>query len=375
MGSIGVLQYARFFEVRTISAMAQKLGVPWPPRPLIYVRDLIQTAGHSVAYRSDGVEQPWAVLLCKFSDDLSEPFPRSFYENLFSISGTRTMNLTDFFRDASQRKLDMTGCTVFGWFILDQKRSDYKGRQSPLVNWAKQKASEEHVDLSPFAVIVVSMNVPTDLFGSTGYAVCDDGIWPNGESSLSPSVVGQEMGHGYGLAHSRADGFLTDYGDPWDVMSTLAANMAPSPTMTQLDARGRTVFWIGPMLNAANMSGRGWLNGLRVWNAASSVPQTVILRPLAKPDLPGWIAARISDYFVEFRVKEGWDANIPRPAVLVHRFQGNQSYIMLGTKGNKDLVAGDIFQVGDLGSSPWTTLQVVNIDPDGYTATVQMATG
>ena len=34
-----------------------------------------------------------------------------------------------------------------------------------------------------------------------------------------PSVLGEEMGHVYGLMHSRVDGSDVDYQDPWDGMS------------------------------------------------------------------------------------------------------------------------------------------------------------
>jgi len=388
MSNMGVIQYARFFQAQTISGMAQKLGLTWPPAPAISVRNLIKLAGDMVAKRSDVVKAPWAVLLCKFKDDLSEPFPRSFYENLFTISGAGTMNMTDCFRDASQGKLDVTGSVVFppnGWYVLDKKRSDYKaGMRNDLINWAKQKATENNPKLlDPYPVIVIQMNVPTDLFGQVGAAVGDAGIWEppngNGQCSLSPGIIGQEIGHGYGLDHSRVNGSNEDYKDPWDLMSTLAADMAPSPTLTQVDAKGRTMFWIGPMLNAANMNGRGWLNSLRVWNAAVPVRETITLRPLARPDLPGWIAARIptgfNDFLVEFRVAEGWDANIPRPAVLVHYFLDNQSYIVSGSSGNLDLVAGDTFNFSDLGGgSPSTVkVEVVEIDPASYTATVRIS--
>jgi hypothetical protein len=59
------------------------------------------------------------------------------------------------------------------------------------------------------------MNTPTDLCGWIGgrAALCDPG-------SLQPTALGQEMGHGYGLFHSRVDGSTLDYQDPWDTMST-----------------------------------------------------------------------------------------------------------------------------------------------------------
>ena len=33
------------------------------------------------------IKSSWAVLLCKFSDDSTEPFPRDYYEDLFTATG------------------------------------------------------------------------------------------------------------------------------------------------------------------------------------------------------------------------------------------------------------------------------------------------
>lgn len=311
-------------------------------------------------------KSPWAVLLCKFSDDLTEPFVRSFYEDLFTTSGVGTHNMVDFFRDVSHRRIDVSGTRVFGWYTLPKKRADYKGSgpnpagRDELVNWARQAASDAGVDLTPYVGVVVCMNVQTDLFGGGGRVVCDN-------LSMEPSVLGQEMGHGYGLAHSRADGSTVDYMDHWDVMSTRdSVYMAADPRYTL----------IGPILNAANMAGRGWLDEARVWNAPpTGVDGTVVLRPLVRYDLPGPLAARVGNYLVEFRVKESWDAAIPEPAVLVHRFEDNRSYIMSAIGGRQDLVRGSVFQVGDPGVPflPWTRVEVLGLDPGGYTATLKIA--
>jgi hypothetical protein len=177
--------------------------------------------------------------------------------------------------------------------------------------------------------------------------------------------LGQEMGHGYGLDHSRADSNPgVDYQDPWDIMSTANAYEAPNPKYTS----------VGPLLNAANMAGRGWLNESRVFLAAGPGTVTVTLRPLVRRNLPGLLAARAGIYLVEFRVKEGWDAGIPQPTVLVHRFADNHSYIMSGIDGREDLVAGSVFQVGDPnGNLPWTKVEVLSMDPDGSTATLRLS--
>jgi hypothetical protein len=311
---------------------------------------------------------PWAILLCKFNDDTTEPQPRTFYEKLFTAAGVGSHNMVDFFGDCSHGAIDVSGSRVFGWYTLSQKRSDYvgsgpnwQGRQD-LVNWARQAAANAKDDLTPFFGVVVVTNVPTDLFGGGGpQAVC-------GPGSLEPSVLGQEMGHGYGLAHSRIDGSEDDYRDPWDVMSTWnSCFMTSHPDYTL----------VGPGMNAANMRGRGWLAETRVWSnvAAASFSKTVVLRPLHRRDLPGWLAADLpGGYLVEFRMNEGWDAAIPRPAVLVHYFADNHSYLVNGTAGHPDLVSGDKFEQSSFSLTKTTDLKLIvqAIDPNARTATIQV---
>ena len=120
------------------------------------------------------------------------------------------------------------------------------------------------VDLSKFFGVVVVFNIgAVDTFGGGGHprAVCD-------EHTVKPSILGQEMGHGYGLNHSKRDGSEEEYQDIWDVMSNLSAMTAshtaydligPPPGFTICDYdlgtqvgvfehRGMS---IGPGLNAA----------------------------------------------------------------------------------------------------------------------------
>src|SRR6267143_3105839 len=171
------------------------------------------------------VKSSWAVLRCKFSDDSTEPFTIDYYEDLFTSSGIGSQNMVDFFRDVSHGTLDLSDTRVFGWYNLDKTVSEYgvtgseklKNRGN-LLNWARQAAAANGDDLSQYVSVVVCMNVPTDLFGGGDGVVCDN-------LSTDPRYLGQEMGHFYGLDHSRADTIkpcgddsTVDYKDFWDVM-------------------------------------------------------------------------------------------------------------------------------------------------------------
>lgn len=313
------------------------------------------------------METPWAVLLTKFNDNSSEPFPRGFYEDLFTRTGVGSQNMVDFFRDVSHGTVDLSGSQVFGWLTLDKSSSEYTGSganpagRDELVNWAKQAATKAGYDLSGFFGVVVCLNVPVDLFGvlGQGVAVCNN-------LSMQPSILGQEMGHGYGLDHSRASGSDDDYRDRWDTMSTWdSVYMAPHDRY-QL---------IGPSLNAWNMRGRGWLDESRVWKGGTDgYDETIQLRPLVRRDLPGLLAADLGNgQLVEFRVQEGWDAAIPRPAVLIHHFRENHSYIEATPRGSSDLVQGDTFELGaDTPFTSYRRVEILSIDAPARIATLRL---
>jgi hypothetical protein len=81
-------------------------------------------------------------------------------------------------------------------------------------------------------------------------------------------------------------------------------------------------------------------------------------------------------YVIEFRTTAGWDAAIPRPAILLHYFKDNQSYLLANKDGVNDLSAGDTFEKGDPSSSspmPFTRVEVVSIDAGGQRATIRIS--
>jgi hypothetical protein len=263
----------------------------------------------------------------------------------------------------SHGKLDLSGSKIFGPYTMNARRADYGVTldRNGLLNLAKSTALASGVPLSNFAGVCVSFLGQVDLCGWVGgmAAFCDT-------LSLEPSVLGQEMGHGYGLNHARLNGSTTDYQDPWDVMSTWdSAYMQSNPEFTL----------VGPAINAWNMRGQGWLDETRVWNPPAPVVSEVIqLRPLHRTDLPGFLAAQVGEYLVEFRVPQSWDAAIPRACVLVHRFEDQHSYLMPAASGSKDIVEGDKFASGDptLRSAGYDSVEVIKIDLASLTATIKL---
>lgn len=313
---------------------------------------------------------PWAVILCKFTDSNTEPFPKQYYVDLYSAGGGGSpWNLVRYFDAWSHGAIDLTGSKVFGWYPLDKSLADYnalgQGARKELLKWARAAAAAAGEDLSGFFSVVAVTNVGTDIGGGPSGVVCQGPENPNQRS------LAHEMGHTYGMSHSRKDGSDDDYMDKWDIMS--AAN-----TYSEVDPK---FMFIGPGINAWNMRGRGWLDESRVWQAPSSgFDQTVTLRPLGSRELPGWLAAEIpGGLLVEFRMEAGWDAAIPQSVVLIHRFQGNNSYLMPGDGAfSSGLAVGNSFgspepdgSVTDL-LTGYLRVDVESIDEAGQTATIRV---
>ena len=314
---------------------------------------------------------PWAILVVSFNDDPTPSPSLASYQQLFTGAGTGTLNMVDYFSDMSHGKLDLSASQVFGPYVLDRPRGDYVGNVYPqpagklnrngVLDLAKATATAAGVNLSAFAGVVVCGTPALDLCGWVGgfAALCDDG-------SAQPSLLGQEMGHGYGLDHSRLNGSDDDYQDMWDTMSTANAFMASHPTYGA----------VGPGLNAWNMRLRGWLRESRVLAVPRNLSsdQTVTLRPLHARGLSGNLAIDVGGYLIEFRHRSQWDSGIPRSCILVHRAESNRSYLMTGTSGNADLVAGDRFEIGVPGGAfaQYVNLHVDSIDEVGQQAVVSV---
>ncbi len=266
----------------------------------------------------------FAYLLVKFTNDQTEPISVDRARRLFTKVGRGGQFVVDWFDANTHGKVDVGESKVFGWFDLLESSAEYNqirangASRGRILDLGRQAATTAGVDLSGFQNVVVVTNVEVDLFGSSGGVAATAVIagkqrW---EVQAAPAVLCQEMIHGLGVSeHSRRVGSDVDYRDPYDVMSMFAASPGGHPVETDLP--------IGPGLNSAFMDRGGWLDHSRVLTSATQVS----LRPLHRLDLPGYVAALVNGYYIEYRPNVGWDSGYADSKVYVHSRANNTSYL------------------------------------------------
>jgi hypothetical protein len=137
-------------------------------------RLVLQDDGNVVVYRPDNtpiwatntaqpltpstINWPWAIILCRFNDVAALPHLPDYYVDLFTRNGAG--GVCDYWRSVSFNALDLTGSRVFGWFMMNHSsaevsRLSFPGARSTLVQWGKDAASANGVNLSGFKQVLV----------------------------------------------------------------------------------------------------------------------------------------------------------------------------------------------------------------------------
>ena len=164
------------------------------------------------------------------------------------------------------------------------------------------------MDRSKYAGIVALFNVDPGDSGAAGGVL-------GGPNDYNVTFLAHETGHLFGLSHSydqstRQTNMWSAPGEYWAQHDIMSAMNVHSHTHSRFGQRG-------PLLCAANLDSMEWLPSARVWREpiTSSFSECVDLVPLGHPEIPGYLAAKIGGYYVEFRTQDRWDAGIPRATV------------------------------------------------------------
>jgi hypothetical protein len=319
-------------------------------------------------------KSPFAVILCKFSDQPQEPRASKFYKDCFTEAGAGTGGAFDYWRDVSFGNLDLTGSKVFGWFTMNNhKLQDIAGLgRGSFVSWGIDAAQANGVDLSPFFGIIVVFNVATDS-GASGGRQMVLGYAPN---DWSPTFNSHEMGHVFGLDHSfstsptpcaSGDSRPGAYCDKWDIMSAM-----------NVWAFSNALGGNGPGLSSPYLDKLGCVPVNRIWTPPNpDFGGTVRLAALNHPEANGPLMIKIprlsgpnpsvaSTYTVEFRRKTGWDAGIPNDTILIHEVRSDGlSYLQTLATG-PEFLPGSEFTDANRSLS----LKVVKFDTNASTADI-----
>lgn len=311
--------------------------------------------------------QKFAILLCKFSDteNVSSP-PVSFFEELIVKRGTGGLN--DYWNDSSQGKIDLDGSEVFDWKVTDQTKTDFladrPGRWDKIVTAI---TTFPNVNIAKYAGVIAIYNVNVGDAGNSGNGVLA------GPNDWNITFLAHETGHTFGLKHSfdqssrlkvwwSAPG---EYYDKHDIMSAMNVYSGTHPGFNQY----------GPLLNAANLDRMGWLEAARTWTqpANNTTVATFELVSLGHREIPGYLAAKIRNLYIEFRTKDGWDGAIPRPAVLIHEMPGVNSVVMASDKAKyiNDWQPGQVYGPQD---TEWMIKGGIRISIDSFNLDEKKAT-
>lgn len=270
--------------------------------------------------------QKLAILLCKFSDfSDTEPENVDYFRDLFVNRGTGGLN--DYWYDASLGSINLDGSEVFGWQVIKETQAQYIAAHPDRAGKIQGAVDAFGIDRSKYAGIVALFNMSPGDSGASGGVL-------GGPGDYNPTFLAHETGHVFGLNHSfdqsaRKNASWSapgEYFDQHDIMSAMNVHSHWHQRFAQR----------GPLLCAANLDAMGWLPAPRTWVPPTndSFSQCLDLVPLGHPEIPGYLAARVADYYVEFRTDDRWDAGIPQPTILIHRMSGGNAVVIASDAGN-----------------------------------------
>lgn len=151
----------------------------------------------SIAANTFG-EQKVLVLLVNFQNDTRQPFTLAQANDLF-FNTANSASVTNFYRESSYQQTWLTG-NASGWFTLPINTGDCNGTST--ASAARQAASNAGINLSLYnRFVYVYPKMTACTYGGMA-GVNGSEAWINGSMYLS--VVAHELGHNFGIYHSRS---------------------------------------------------------------------------------------------------------------------------------------------------------------------------
>jgi hypothetical protein len=294
-------------------------------RPVIILEEEPPGNSHHLGSHASG-SQKWVTLLCRFGDATGvTPEPVTFFDDLMALMDV-------YWQELSYGAIDLAGSQVVDWVNLPQARAGYlddptthfAGHTANLGELAVEcaTAADTAVNFPDFDGINFIFNQNLDCCSWGGSVTLNlDGMMKTYSSTWmatwgwgNQDVMGQEMGHGFGLPHSSGP-YAATYDSNWDVQS---GGGICSPADPDFGCLG--VHTVGFHKDAL-----GWIAGPDKVDYTGPGELAVTLERLALPVGGNPLLANVpiggsADHFytVECRQPFGFDDQIPGAAVLIH---------------------------------------------------------
>jgi hypothetical protein len=337
------IAFRSYKQVRIAITLAATLALPACP-PLQSPFPVRWTNYPHIAQTT--TQLPWLVLKCTLADNsVVPPGLDQTIAAFFTIGGSGTGNLTDYFSDISYGAISFLGSKVMGWypagFVGNEpgigggpnryKRVELCANNIP-------DADFQDVDLTYYYGIVIVTNHQNDLgacYNGQGQlvikgraynlaCVVDDNV------DLTVTETGHEFGHSLGLPHAFdntqsfcGSGTPGEYCDHWDIMGDQLGHAFP-----WVNYPGPGTGTAGPGMGAPELLELNYIPRSRqATYTFDSGNQQFMLNALShpvgfQPLVLKLIGSNSNDYWtVEYRQKDGWDQGQPNNAILIHEYK------------------------------------------------------
>ncbi|MEK7866657.1 MAG: pre-peptidase C-terminal domain-containing protein [Planctomycetota bacterium] len=330
--------------------------------------------------------QRWVTILVRFADQTgTTPHAASWFQTLM---GSTAPGMDHYWREVSYEAINLTGSVVVGWYNLPQPKSYYV--VSNQIVWDRAMndataAADADVYFPNFAGINLMFN---DTIGNAAWGgtsiVSRDGVGRIYSATWMPpwgyenhNVLGQEMGHGFGLPHSSGP-YSQTYDSNWDVQSGGGTGNPSDPNYGSIGVH--TVAYHKDRLN--------WIPSSRLYVASAGTATVEIERTALPVSATNYLMARIPIpgtttryYTVEARRFVGYDIRVPAEGVLIHLVDTTRSdrnaQVVDGSNNGDPNDAGAIWTPGETFTDATNaiTVQVVSAGASSYTVTITAGSG